>query len=60
MHTSCFSDSLTQCNDGAQEDVNLSGKKAKRVNVRPQVPQVPVGLAEVAVQQYEELEAAKK
>jgi hypothetical protein len=40
-----------------QEDVSAAGKKAKRVNVRPQVP---AGLADVAVQQYEQLEAAKK
>jgi hypothetical protein len=43
-----------------QEDVSTAGKKVKRVNVRPQVPQVPAGMADVAVQQYDELEAAKK
>jgi hypothetical protein len=43
-----------------QEDAPTAGKKAKRVNVRPQVPQVPAGMADVAVQQYDELEAAKK
>ncbi|KAF6263842.1 hypothetical protein COO60DRAFT_1698539 [Scenedesmus sp. NREL 46B-D3] len=43
-----------------KEDVSTAGRKVKRVNVRPQVPQVPAGLADVAVQQYEKLEAAKK
>ncbi|WIA42438.1 hypothetical protein OEZ86_008435 [Tetradesmus obliquus] len=43
-----------------KEDVSTAGRKAKRVAVRPQAPQVPSGLADVAVQQYEELEAAKK
>ncbi|WIA22004.1 hypothetical protein OEZ85_004358 [Tetradesmus obliquus] len=43
-----------------KENVSTAGRKAKRVAVRPQAPQVPSGLADVAVQQYEELEAAKK